>query len=54
MLHLLLLLFTLLTTALLSGCSALESFQSAAADSLNSTESWLDSNLKAKPAAGAG
>jgi hypothetical protein len=52
--HLLLLLFTLLTTVLLSGCSTLESFQSAAGESLDSVESWLDSNLKAKPAAGAG
>ena len=49
-----LILIMLLTTALLSGCATLESWQSDAEESLNSMNSWLNTNLKAEPAAGAG
>ncbi len=52
--HLSLILITLLTTALLSGCSTLESWQSDAEESMDSMNSWLNTNLKAEPAAGTG
>lgn len=50
----LLIFMILLTTASLSGCSTVDSWQSSAADSLGSMKSWMDTKLKAQPAAGSG
>jgi hypothetical protein len=44
----------LLTIILLSGCSTSGSGPSSAADPLSSMESWMNTELKARPAAGAG
>jgi uncharacterized protein YceK len=43
-----------LTAALLSGCSTVDSLQSSATDSLDSMKSWMNTKLKAQPAAGTG
>ena len=50
--HLPLILIMLLTTALLSGCSTLESWQSAAEESLDSMNSWLNTNAESRTRGG--
>jgi hypothetical protein len=47
-------LIILLMITFLSGCASPDSWQASATDSMKSMQSWLDTKLRAKPAAGAG